>query len=389
MKSGNLYKSFKKNYENRRINLEQSGIFKYFLNSQGYILIIVLTITALLISVSSQFLLTAQQNINYMKKFRNEAVSEQIALSGLELSKFILEADLKGFSSFISNNAEKNKEIDSYHDIWAYNFPEIPIENSSVKVVISDSQSKLNISAVSNQYVPQTPYFKILKKFFNNLGMGNEYSDSILDWVDTDNSRSAYGGEEYDFYSTLPVYYRCKNGPFDSMDELLLVKNFTPEIYYGLNVGNSNSDDEKNLVENNRFTRTYGNEDKTDEVKIGPEKSLRLSDYFRVYGNNNDYTAGLNKININTAPFRILSALTDEITDNIVTEIISRRSVKPFTSVDEIKDLIPDDSVRNSLLTVSSNIYEIEITSYTGKNEKKVTAVYNRSSKKFYYLSIH
>ncbi len=391
MKLKFIFNKFVENYNKRAEQFQSKGIVKFYFNNNGYILIVVLTITALLISVSSQFLLTAQQNINYMKKFRNEAIAEQIASSGLQLASFILEADQKGFSSMISSKSDSNnKNIDSYHDVWAFEFPDVPIENSTVKISIEDSQSKLNISAVSNQYVPQTPYYKILKKFFNNIGLGSEYCDSILDWVDADNSRSAYGAEEYDFYSTSSNYYKCKNGPFDSVDELLLVKNFTPEIYYGLNIhAVKDNDADKISVDNNKFTSVFGMDANLEEIKIGPEKSLKLNNYFRVYGDNTDFMSNLNKININTASFRILSALTDEITDDKVTEIIRRRSQKPFNSVNEISDLVTDESVRNNLLTVSSNIYEISITASTEKNEKKITAFYNRASKRYYYLSIH
>jgi type II secretory pathway component PulK len=71
------------------------------------------------------------------------------------------------------------------------------------------------------------------------LGLDDEtaktISYAVLDWKDEDDSPSdsAYGAED-DYYQSLPKPYQCKNRPFDSAEELLLVRGMTPEIYEGL-----------------------------------------------------------------------------------------------------------------------------------------------------------
>lgn len=58
--------------------------------------------------------------------------------------------------------------------------------------------------------------------------------DAILDWRDTDQlPRGEDGGTEGPYYLTLPRPYRVKNGPFDTVEELLLVKGVTGQILYG------------------------------------------------------------------------------------------------------------------------------------------------------------
>lgn len=389
----NIINRFKTKYNKRAEYIREYGLISYFKNDYGYILVLVLLVTALLMSISSEFLLTSQININYMKKIKYETKAEQYALSGYELAKFILEADEKGLSGVILPNVSSNKNIDSYNDLWAMQFPTLPLEESSIDITILDQQGKINLSAISNQYVDRTVYYDIIMKFFLNIEKSADYTDSILDWVDKDNTRSPYGAENYDYYSTLPSPYSAKNGPFDSISELLLVKNFTPKIFYGLDT--IDEEEQDIYVENNEFRDSLILEDaeldsasEDEEVKIGPEKRLDLSYYFRVNGNNDDFRNELNKININTAPYRVLSALTDDISDDTVTEIITKRKDNPFTSVSQLSDYINDEIVLNDVITVKSYIFKIIVKAEVNNQTKTVTAIYNRDSKSLYYISI-
>jgi general secretion pathway protein K len=56
--------------------------------------------------------------------------------------------------------------------------------------------------------------------------------DSILDWRDNDDLRRLHGAED-EYYQSLPDPYRAKNDDFESVEELLLVKGITPEIFHG------------------------------------------------------------------------------------------------------------------------------------------------------------
>ena len=53
-----------------------------------------------------------------------------------------------------------------------------------------------------------------------------------MDWRDKDNLHRLNGAED-DYYLSLPQPYKCKNGDFTSIEELLLVRGVTPEIFYG------------------------------------------------------------------------------------------------------------------------------------------------------------
>lgn len=392
-----MLKKIKCWYNRRSDDIQKSGLALYF-NSGGYILIIVLLVTTLLASISAEFIVVAQTNAGYFRKMDEKTRALYISKSGVELAKVILAADKSGASipAFSGKNSDRN--IDTYNDIWGVDFPELPVDEGSVKISISDENSKINLSVLGNEAVDKTPYYAIVQRFFMNMGLLPDFADVILDWVDIDSSRSPYGAESQDYYLTLPSPYSAKNSAMDSIDELLMLKSMTPEIYYGL--GGGNSGNERYLVENNKGDTSlnldkmiFGNATpkKDDAIKsnfkIGREKSRRLFDYFRAYGFRPDYMSEFNKININTASFRVLSALTDSMTDDKVTELINRRQKKPFTSVDEVADLIADETIRKNIITVRSYIFKIEITGTVKNTSVKTTVYYNRDTKKYLYWS--
>ena len=183
------------------------------------------------------------------------------------------------------------------------------------------------------------------------------------------------------------------------------MRGITPLYYYGLGGGNFGK--EENLVDDNMGKRKLNplllaemspekakqlmEEHERDlqnlEVKIGKEKSRRFSDYFRAFGDRGDVLNDLNRININTASYRVLSALTDFMTDDVVTELIRRRNQQPFSSLEEVKDLIRDDAVVKNVLTVKSYIFKLESTGKSGNTEVTITGYYHRDDKRFFYLS--
>lgn len=58
--------------------------------------------------------------------------------------------------------------------------------------------------------------------------MTEDVADAMLDWIDEDDNRRPYGAEATDYSFATP-----RNGPLDSLEELLLVAGVTPELLYG------------------------------------------------------------------------------------------------------------------------------------------------------------
>ncbi len=73
-----------------------------------------------------------------------------------------------------------------------------------------------------------------LRSLISQLGGKPEIVDALIDWLDPDNNVTGTEGAEDDHYKQRG--YRCKNGPLDSLDELLLVKGFDKELLIDKNL---------------------------------------------------------------------------------------------------------------------------------------------------------
>jgi len=91
---------------------------------------------------------------------------------------------------------------------------------------LADEGAKLNLNIAAPD---------VLARLFELVLGGNPtqaqgLADAVVDWRDADTSAQPKGAED-DFYEALPSPYGCKDAPFDSPDELLLVRGFDATIY--------------------------------------------------------------------------------------------------------------------------------------------------------------
>jgi len=105
---------------------------------------------------------------------------------------------------------------------------------------ITDEGGKLNINALIKLDPTGEVLYNALMKLPN---MTPDIADAIVDWVDADDTPRASGAESAD-YQGLTQPYRAKNGPLNSLDELLLVKGVTPQLLYGTDRNRNGIDDD-------------------------------------------------------------------------------------------------------------------------------------------------
>ncbi|HWP57290.1 MAG TPA: hypothetical protein VNL14_05345 [Candidatus Acidoferrales bacterium] len=96
------------------------------------------------------------------------------------------------------------------------------------RVRLLDEGGKINLNRVDEE---------LLRRVLGNVGIDRERAavivDSIMDWRDADDLHRANGAES-EYYRARPHPYSAKNGPFDTVEDLLWVRGVTPEIFYGL-----------------------------------------------------------------------------------------------------------------------------------------------------------
>jgi hypothetical protein len=146
--------------------------------------------------------------------------------------------------------------------------------------------------------------------------MSSDAADAIVDWVDADDIKRTAGAESAD-YGSLSNPYKAKNGPLNSLDELLLVRGVTPEMLYG-------GDTNRNGV--------------FDEGEPGTDRGW--SDYLTVYGRElNVDMGGTVRTYLNVPDLTVLGQqLTASLGEELATYILACRLFR-ITKTDEAGNL--------------------------------------------------
>jgi general secretion pathway protein K len=194
-----------------------------FSSEKGLALIMVLWILTVLSVIALSFAFMARTEVYSTVSFRD----------GIE-KKFLAEASIeRGIMELFYRSANKNQ-------VSAVEGSEIvridgrenqgELDENKYSFHISDESGKININALTDVNSI------ILSNLMVNLGIPGETAntiiDAILDWRDADNLVRLHGAED-SYYESLPVPYKAKNGNFDTLEELLLVRGVTPEIMFG------------------------------------------------------------------------------------------------------------------------------------------------------------
>ncbi len=271
------------------------------LNEKGIALFIVLWVLTLLSVIVGEFCYTMRTEVNITRNFKEETQAYYIAVAGVNtaIAELIKNEVMPKPSK---PEAEKEKSSDDESDEkeieWRINadIPAIPFANGAFKVKIGSESGKININKANPG---------ILKMLLSRFELEEDdligIIDSILDWRDADNLHRLNGAED-DYYLSLSEPYQCKDSDFDSIEELLLVKGITPELFYkGL----------KDVV-----TIYQDEEEKKSDSKS--ESKKKEFDF--------------NKININSASLQMMRSLP-QMTDELAEAIIEYRKENDFKSL--------------------------------------------------------
>ena len=171
-----------------------------------------------------------------------------------------------------------------------------------------DESSKINLNSL--------PYFDnwtpgSARQILMSLpDMTEEIADSILDWVDEDDEEREFGTES-GYYRGLAPAYVPKNGPLDSLDELLLVKGVTPELLFSLDTNRNGVLDTGEIAG-------------TGASSLDADQYLGWANYITLFSKESNLNdEGLERVNINAEDLDQLyddlkSAFNDEWTNFIL-----------------------------------------------------------------------
>lgn len=106
---------------------------------------------------------------------------------------------------------------------------------------LTDENAKLNINIATNDALMRLP------------NMTDDVAAAIIDWRDADSTPTA-GGAENEYYMSLSDPYACKNAPFETVEELLMVRGVTRELLYGIQPTPLGGQANGNRIVNNNVT---------------------------------------------------------------------------------------------------------------------------------------
>ena len=271
---------------------------------------------------------------------------------------------------------EDETENDTLLDTWSDNeedFNDIVLEGCMLNIRVIDEASKFNINVVTKDQLLGLPY------------MLEEIADAIIDWRDTDDMPSD-AGVESGYYEGLEFGYRARNGPFQTIRELLLVKDVTEELFYG---------EDTNF--NGQLDYNERDGDETSPIDDGDDElDLGWIAYLTCYTPEENSIA---KVNINTAPEAVLTALLggDEEAERSALEIINFRE-SAENGIEKPSDLTDNGVISDSdfssieeYVTVTSDVFTVYCVAAADRNgilgaRSQTEVVINRSSRPYEVL---
>lgn len=208
--------------------------------SKGIALLMVLWVITILSVIVLEFSFAMRTEVQITQNFQEELQLYAMAEGGIQ--RAVLELIYR-HDPHISQKRKPSptEEIPPEMREWVTDGREYPLayERGTCALRIVGEAGKVNINLVSEA---------MLRKIMANLGLEGEAKDvvvdSILDWRDPDDLYRIHGAEN-DYYHSLKEPYDCKNGYLDSVDELLLVRGITPELFYGRRAVNKEGSEKK------------------------------------------------------------------------------------------------------------------------------------------------
>ncbi|MHB9098525.1 MAG: type II secretion system minor pseudopilin [Syntrophales bacterium] len=262
-------------------------------SERGIALFLVLWVMVLLTVIAGEFCHAIRTEVNITRNFKEETQTYYIAVSGVfwTIGELVVNEPVPRTASAPDSGGETEGTT------WRINtdIPPIPFGDGQFKVEKENESGKVNLNRASEA---------LLKMMLNSFQIEdtskNIIVDSIMDWRDKDSLHRLNGAED-EYYLSLPQPYKCKNGDFTSIDELLLVRGVTPEIFYG-----------------------------------------GLKDMVSVYQEKETGAVRHNQININAASPRMLRSLP-RMTEEIVQAILKYREKKDFRSLTDLNLVVGSD----------------------------------------------
>ncbi len=304
------------------------------------VLLLVLMVVALLSALLSEFAFSTLVDLRLTETFRDRTRAYYLAKGGVTVGRMLLQEDRNSYDAYAPE------------ELWSQGVSSYPVGDGWISVDIEDLGGKLNINSlvdsagINVNSVSKERFYR----FFANVGETDPQglTAALIDWIDKDSDPyvdpvSGATGAEDDYYQQQPVPRRAANRPFFSLDELALVRGFTPELI------------------------------------------RRIEPHVTVYGST--------RINVNTASLEVLQAFSEDpvITRGAAEQIIERRRDQPFKTAGELSELNSISGLENLLrtdLTVTGRFFRIRSSAEVNDGVRRIEAIVDKTGGKLLYQKV-
>jgi len=331
-------------------------------NNRGIALLITISVTTILVAAALEYNRRARFEVISTAAARDRLTLSYIASSGVHIAMALLVKD-KSESNFDAlsedwANPEKIEEL----------LQEIPFEAGKLSVTITDELSKIQVNALvkfpdSRQFdESQVMLWDRFLRFIRSEEDLKDESDpvaivnSVKDWLDSadDEATTGLSGAESSYYEDLDPPYASRNGPIQDLNELLLIKGITPQIY--------------------------------NDSAEAPGMASLMTVHGMTAGAGTSFTWP-GRININTADVPVLAALlgleNQELAQSIFEyrqEVTADKDSHDFSNPRWYKEIVGfgDVTINTNLVTTSSDVFRIKSEGSINVTKTTVIAVVQR-----------
>ncbi|HWL09471.1 MAG TPA: hypothetical protein VNQ76_13770 [Planctomicrobium sp.] len=201
---------------------------------RGTVLVLVLVVIAMLTLGAYTFSELMLTEYRAVSAYGRQTQSHAWAQSGVEYVAALLSPDGGGWESDLYHNPALFHYAVSGDGGFTVVAPleDVTIStqsrsqgNAVLRMGLIDESSRINLNALALL----DPSDGVARQMLLALpNITEEIADSILDWIDSDDDPREYG-KEFDSYQTILP----RNGPLESLEELLLIEGVTPWLLYG------------------------------------------------------------------------------------------------------------------------------------------------------------
>ncbi len=292
-------------------NQSGAGHNKKFRRERGAALLVVIWVGAFFAIILSSFAFSMRTELIAAKNFKEKEEAHALARAGVN----------RAMGEMVNSRKQGDANFQSP---GVYDSGRVKLGRGTYQVIVTEEESKISLNGAAPP---------MLRTLLQNNGVTDPslldtIVDSILDWRDKDDLHRLNGAES-EYYALLPLPYRPRNGPFEIVEEVLLVKGMTREILYG------------NIQDAERRAEL--------RARNAAERSFGLGEYLGIYPFLTVHGSGT--VNRNTADLEVLVAAG--LSDTQAREMILRRDAIASRGV-------PSDTARPNLLAATGRAYRIE-----------------------------